>query len=132
MKRFWLYTWLIFSVSIFSCQTASNKNITVVSVEEFNTFLNDKTVQLIDVRTPKEYEVEHIENAINIDFLDEDFSKKINKLNKEKPVYIYCRSGRRSGNSSSIFLKAGFPHIYDLEGGILNWKSEGFNLSTNK
>jgi rhodanese-related sulfurtransferase len=131
MKRFCLYTWLILSVSIYSCQTASNKNIVLVPVEEFNTFLNDKTIQLIDVRTPKEFEVEHIENAININFFDEDFLKKVNKLNKEKPVYIYCRSGRRSAKSSSVFLKAGFQHIYDLEGGILNWKSEGYKLLTN-
>lgn len=132
MKRFLLYIWLILSVSIFSCQTTSNKNITVVPVEEFNTFLKDKTIQLIDVRTPEEFQVEHIENAVNINFFDEDFSEKINKLNKEKPVYIYCASGVRSGKSSEVFLEAGFTHIYDLEGGILNWKSEGFKLSSNK
>jgi rhodanese-related sulfurtransferase len=132
MKRFLKYIWLILGVSVFNCQTAPHKNVTVVPVEEFNALLNDKTIQLIDVRTPKEFEDEHIENAININFFDEDFTEKINKLNKEKPVYIYCRSGKRSGSSSEVFLKAGFIHIYDLEGGILNWKSEGFKVSTKK
>tara|TARA_R110002049_G_scaffold44064_2_gene129180 strand:+ start:639 stop:1007 length:369 start_codon:yes stop_codon:yes gene_type:complete len=120
------------SIFVFSCQTASDKNITVVPPKEFNMLLNDKTVQLIDVRTPKEFNVEHIENAKNINFFDEDFFEKINKLNKEEPVYIYCRSGKRSGKSAALFKKAGFTQIYDLEGGILNWKSEGYKLSTNK
>tara|TARA_R110000868_G_scaffold212645_3_gene462523 strand:- start:1455 stop:1853 length:399 start_codon:yes stop_codon:yes gene_type:complete len=132
MKRFFLYTWAILSVFVFSCQTAPDKNITRVTPKEFNAFLEDKTIQLIDVRTPKEFKEEHIENAININFFDEDFSNKINKLNKEQPVYIYCRSGKRSGKSAAEFKKAGFTQIYDLEGGLLNWKSEGFVLSSNK
>lgn len=132
MRRFFLYIWSILSVSVFSCQTATDKNISIVPPKEFNTFLNDKTIQLIDVRTPKEFKAEHIENAENINFFDEDFSKKINKLNKEKPVYIYCRSGKRSGKSTAQFKKLGFAHIYDLEGGLLSWKSEGYKVITSE
>lgn len=100
--------------------------------KEFDRFLNDVTIQLIDVRTPKEFKAEHIKNAKNINFFDEDFSKKINKLNKEKPVYIYCRSGKRSGKSAEQFKKLGFTHIYDLKGGILNWKSKNYKVVVSK
>lgn len=131
MKRSILYVCLMLSVCIFSCQTMTEKNIRQVTTNEFNTLLEDKTIQLIDVRTPKEFEIEHIENAKNINFFDEDFSNKINKLNKEKPVYIYCRSGKRSGKSAAEFKKAGFTQIYNLEGGLLNWKSEGLNVTGN-
>lgn len=132
MKRFLLYICSILSIAIFSCQSTTDKNIKRLPPNELNTFLKDKTIQLIDVRTPKEFEEEHIENAENINFYDEDFTIKINKLNKDEPVYVYCRSGKRSGKSAKEFKKLGFTKIYDLEGGILNWKSEGFKVSANK
>jgi len=119
-------------VSVFSCQTKTdNHNFRAVPPEEFNTFLKDSTIQLIDVRTPKEFKLEHIENAENINFFDEDFFNQISKLNKNKPVYIYCRSGKRSGKSAAEFKKAGFTQIFNLEGGLLNWKSEGLSITCN-
>lgn len=112
------------SVSLFNCQS-SNENITQLSPKEFQSFLNEE-IQLVDVRTPKEFNTDHINYAENINFLSEDFSNSIDKLDKEKPVFIYCRSGKRSGKSVSDFQKVGFTKIYELEGGILKWKSEGF------
>ncbi len=130
MKPYLLHIYFMISISIFSCQTTRDNDIIKVVPEEFNMFLKDKTVQLIDVRTPKEFEIEHIKNAENINILDEDFSKKINKLNKDQPVYIYCRSGKRSAKSAAEFKKAGFNKVYELEGGLLNWKS--YELSVTK
>ena len=127
MKQFLIFICFVVSVSVFNCQTPSDKNVTQLSPKELEVFLDDN-IQLIDVRTPDEFNLEHINQAININFFDEDFSKTIDTLDKKNPIFIYCRSGKRSGNSISEFQKAGFTKIYELEGGILNWKSEGFEI----
>ena len=64
----------------------------------------------------------------NIDFLSDSFEKNIEKLDKTKPVVVYCRSGGRSAKCSKQMLEAGFVKIYDLEGGITKWIYEGFEL----
>ena len=73
----------------------------------------------------------HIYNAQNINFLGSTFTEDIKKLNKKDPIIIYCRSGKRSAKSIKKLLKAGFTEIYDLEGGILKWKKDGYKLNTN-
>ncbi len=80
-----------------------------------------KKVQLIDVRTPNEYKSGHIKGARNIDFYSREFNVKFNKLNKEKAVYLYCRSGSRSRHSAKKLTAMGFTEIYDLKGGILRY-----------
>jgi len=85
-------------------------------------------MQLVDVRTPNEYKSGHITNAININYYDQDFSAQISKLNKSKPIYVYCRSGVRSKYSSQILKKLGFKKIYNLKGGILNWNANKLPL----
>ena len=72
---------------------------------------------LIDVRTPKEYVQGHIQNAINIDFLATSFEEELNKLDKQIPIYLYCRSGKRSSMAVKTAKKLGFRHIFHLDGG---------------
>lgn len=106
----------------------------IVTPEEMQTILNSEDVQLIDVRTPEEYSEGHIENSQNIDYKSPTFGEDILVLDKTKPVIVYCKSGKRSGNSSKILMKAGFVKVYDLEGGILEWKEQGLEVvadSTN-
>ena len=130
MKRFIIVICMLLSVFVFNCQTTTNKKVTRLTPEEFQSSLNNNSVQLIDVRKPSEYVTGYIPNAVNIDFLSDDFTSNIDKLNKQKPVYIYCRSGKRSGKSAIEFEKAGFTKIYDLEGGILNWMSKGLPIES--
>ncbi len=88
----------------------------------------NKKVQLIDIRRPEEFSAGHIKNAKNIDFYSADFEKlMIQELDREQPVYIYCRSGGRSGKAATKLSALGYT-IYDLEGGILDWKSQNFEL----
>ena len=125
INRFLFLASLIF---VFGCKKIPENNgqTKVISQEEMQTLLQLDDVQLVDVRTPKEFSDGYIENAINIDFLSPDFDKGIQRLDKEKPVIVYCRSGKRSGKSVSEFKEAGFNTIYELEGGLLNWRSEGY------
>ena len=95
---------------------------------DFKTNIENKSVQLIDVRTPKEFKEGHIKNAGNIDFYESDFLAQMNKLDKNKPLYIYCRSGGRSGKAAKQLKEQGFTEVYDLQGGILDWKKNNFEL----
>jgi len=73
---------------------------------------------LFDVRTEKEYDLEHIAKSQNIDVRSPNFDQEIIKLDKEKPVLVYCRSGKRSAKCAEKLKDAGFVKIYDLSGGI--------------
>ena len=93
--------------------------VELISPKDLNAKLGD--IQLIDIRTPGEYTGGYIEGAININFFDSDFNDQMAKLNKDKELYIYCRSGNRSGKAAKRLKDQGFTKIYDLQGGILNW-----------
>ena len=94
--------------------------ITLLSPSEFKE--KSKDHQIIDVRTPSEFKDGFIEGAKNINLKDDDFAKEITSLDKDKPVYIYCRSGHRSGIAAKKMIDLGFKEVYDLQGGILNWE----------
>jgi len=99
----------------------SHNNIKILSSEEFNDRVSDKKVQLVDVRTPREFQAGHIKNATNINYNSSAFEPEFNKLDKTKPLYIYCRSGVRSRHATFKLAHLGFLEIYDLRGGILRW-----------
>ena len=109
-----LFFHLLFQSSIFT-----------ISVDLFYLKLSSENL-LIDVRTPEELKEGHIEGALNISVLSGDFKKKINELPKEAPVYIYCRSGKRSKKAAIQMDSLGFKKIFDIEGGYIAWKK--FNL----
>ena len=110
----------IFS-AIFGKKSLQNEFITVLSPEEFRMKVENKKVQLIDVRTPREFTSGHIKGAKNIDFFSGKFITSFNALKKDKPVYVYCRSGSRSRQTANKIANLGFKEIYDLKGGILNY-----------
>lgn len=84
--------------------------------------------QLIDIRTPDEFSDGHIKDAKNINFYDADFIDQIQvNIDKSEPVYLYCRSGGRSGKAASKLSEMGFK-VYDLDGGIIDWDSNQFEI----
>ena len=78
-------------------------NIHIVEKEDFQILLN-KDVQLIDVRTPNEYSSGFIANAENINFKSKNFLSQISKLDKSKPLLLYCSAGGRSANFYNIWI----------------------------
>lgn len=104
-----------------SVEQISETNYKVVSQTEFKTLIKAGNGQLLDVRTPGEFNAGHIKNADNIDFTGSDFREKVATLDREKPVLIYCHSGNRSGKASLILKELGFKEVYDLQGGYSNW-----------
>jgi rhodanese-related sulfurtransferase len=113
----------------FACtgQRASTKFTEVLPVGDYKALLSEKQgeVQLLDVRTAREYAAGHIEGAQNLDVLDKSsFAEGIQRLDPAKPVMLYCRSGRRSANASALLEKKGFTEIYDLKGGFVAWSAQ--------
>ncbi|MFZ1236177.1 MAG: rhodanese-like domain-containing protein [Prevotella sp.] len=119
-----LITVLIASFS--SCASSStNGKLITMNVQDFEKAISVNQTQLVDVRTAAEYAQGHIDKSINIDVTQAGFLEQAKaKLNKEKPVYVYCHSGRRSLGAAKILAKAGFD-VYDLSGGIQNWTVQG-------
>lgn len=108
--------------TLVACNAQQKDNIEILSATEFKKAVTNKEVQLVDVRTPEEFKEGEIDDALNIDFLqNESFTTQFEKLDKEEPVYIYCRSGNRSGKAANQLQKMGFKEIYDLEGGYMNY-----------
>ncbi len=86
---------------------------------------NDPNAFILDVRTPEEVAEGYIPNAINIDiYLGPDFLAELEKLDKNKNYYVYCRSGNRSGQACAIMNSLGFENAYNLEGGFMHWEGD--------
>lgn len=81
---------------------------------------------VVDVRTPQEFAEGHVPGAINLPV--ENVVQWADTLPKDKPVYLYCRSGNRSRQAAEYLKKKGYTNLYNLEGGILAIQREGFPL----
>lgn len=97
-----------------------------LSQEEWSEQLeNDDNAVILDVRTPQEVEDGYIPDSVFIDFyLGQEFLSEIEKLDKDKNYYVYCRSGNRSGQACSLMKSMGFENTFNLEGGFMNWEGE--------
>ena len=81
--------------------------------------------QILDVRTPDEYNEIRIPNSINIDFYNSgDFMQKLQILDKNRSYYVYCRTGSRSATTCELMKEMGFTKTYNLLGGITEWNGE--------
>ena len=113
-----------FSVFVF-CACLSGQ-IRSVNVDEFEKqLIATKAEQLIDVRTPQEFEKYRIVSAKNFNVNSSDFRSQIAKLDKAKPVLVYCLSGNRSKSALAALRDAGFKTVYELAGGINSWSRAG-------
>ncbi|TXN37388.1 rhodanese-like domain-containing protein [Flagellimonas hymeniacidonis] len=107
-----------------SCQPEQESFIKKIDKETLIAEVMGKDVQLIDVRTPKEYSEGYIDDAVNFNFKDSIiFINQISTLNKEESVYLYCRRGTRSNNAALLLKSRGFKKIYDYTGGYQDWSA---------
>lgn len=122
MKRI-AYILLLF-VLISGC--TQSQNITSLNAAQFEKHMKEKADKIIlDVRTAGEYADGHIPGAVMIDYYKNDFRQQINKLDKSKPVFVYCASGVRSSSAAKILVQSGFTEVYNLQGGINAWHRSG-------
>ena len=128
-----LFVLMAFMVFNYSCKEkeVTTRQIEVISPEEMQELSQIEGMQVEDVSTPEEYEEGYIEVFQNIDFFSDTLTQEIEKLDKSKPVIVYCRSGRRSADCAKQLKEKGFVKIYDLEGGITKWEFEGYEIKVN-
>ncbi|OCB70674.1 thioredoxin [Flavobacterium piscis] len=120
---------LIVSVVFISCNDKKSSSFESLHPKEFAEKI--KTTdhpQILDVRTPDEFESEHIDKAKNVNWNSDDFEAKAASYDKSKPVFVYCLSGGRSKKAAAKLKELGFNTVYELDGGFLNWNEEGFGI----
>ncbi len=101
--------------------SCAQKDDTAIPVEKFQEEISKPDVILLDVRTKEEYDAGHLINSINLDYHGENFATQLDSLDKSKQYEVYCRSGKRSGESVKLMQEKGFKNVHHLEGGILEW-----------
>ncbi|PHS67034.1 MAG: rhodanese [Flavobacterium sp.] len=97
-----------------------------INQQEFRELIaNDANAVIIDCRSEFEWNDGVIENSKLIDIFDSHgFMNEANKMDKEKNVYVYCRSGVRSVSACQILESIGFSNTYNLLGGIMSWQGK--------
>ena len=117
-----------------SCNSKTSDNDEVSGkVEEvdavtFKNLLASGNGIVLDVRTPEEVSQGIIADAYVIDIYQSGFEEKLQSLPKDKEVYVYCAVGGRSRQAADILLNNGFSKVYNLSGGIVDWKKNGFEV----
>ena len=86
--------------------------------------MKDPNAVLLDTRTKPENDEVRIPNSTLIDLMRPDFQNEIEKLDKSKSYYVYCRSGNRSYHACRLMKNLGFEKVYNLEPGIIGWRGE--------
>ncbi|WP_010182883.1 rhodanese-like domain-containing protein [Aquimarina agarilytica] len=125
MKKIFL---LIALAIVSTCMGQQTKALQRVGFATLKNEINiSETIQLVDVRTKKEFSSGAIERAINIPIENkEKFKQQVQHLNKNKPIYVYCHSGYRSKVASAILRDLNFKYIYDFSGGWKLWSQMTF------
>jgi thioredoxin len=119
------FSLLLLSFLLISCHGQTSNAVNTIDVKLFAEKLKtNENPQLLDVRTPEEYSVEHIGNAKNVNWNGDDFVTKVNSYNKSKPIFLYCKVGGRSAQAANKLAELGFKEIYNLDGGIMKWNVE--------
>tara|TARA_Y100001933_G_scaffold254617_1_gene296451 strand:- start:365 stop:736 length:372 start_codon:yes stop_codon:yes gene_type:complete len=108
-----LFVFILFSNNV-NCQRNTNQ----IGNSKLVELMAKEDIQILDVRTEKEFKDGAIEGAVNIDFWDPDFERKVlSRLNKRRTTVVYCAAGGRSEMAYKLLAKKGFKSLYDLKGG---------------
>jgi rhodanese-related sulfurtransferase len=124
MKHKITFATFLFLFTFYAIQCRQTAGDDYITAEKFLS-LNDTTAILLDVRTKSEYQEGHLENSILMNLRGPDFAEKVNKLDKDKTYYVYCRSGMRSRTAVNIMRKRGFLNAYNIKGGIIQLTKKG-------
>ena len=117
--------YFFFLLTLLSC-TAGDAQSKLDAAQTKKMLQNDRSVQLVDLRTPVEIQqTGKIEGALTINFNDPAFQAQIARLDKTRPVLLYCAAGGRSGRASTQLVNMGFQKVYDYAGGMNDWKAKG-------
>jgi len=111
-------------------ETGISEIIQISAEEVYVIITEEKDFLILDVRTIEEYSEGHIEGSKLIPV--SELGSRLNELPQDKPIIVYCRSGNRSNTAANILIENGFKKIYDMGGGILEWKKNSFPLAVEE
>ena len=107
-----------------ACSIQAPITSTNLTPEEAYDLISQQQVTVLDVRTQEEYNSGHIPDALLLPV--SELESRLNGLNSSDHILVYCRSGYRSEEAAHILVANNFIHVYNLEGGILQWQAQGF------
>ena len=111
---------------LMSCAQSSTSASQVLNAAAYKEAINAKNIQVLDVRTAAEFNAGHIQNALQANWLDQkEFANRTQHLDKNLTVYVYCQVGARSASAQAALEAKGY-NVINLEGGLSNWKMNGF------
>lgn len=138
MKKTILLSTLALALFTISCGTSQNNTpetaitnnevIVTVDAKTFSELSSSQPGTILDVRTPEEWAEGTLKGATKINYKGDTFEQDIETLDKNIPVYVYCRSGGRSASAADVLKEKGFTKIYNLDGGITSWQENGFEV----
>ncbi len=132
MRRLIIIT-VLFALLLASCGGTATQQIgTATPQQAYETIQanqGDPNFELIDVRTPEEYQSGKIAGAVDIDFYAADFQQQLSRLDRGKQYLIYCHTGNRSGQTLTIMKDLGFENVEDIGGGIAAWARQGLPIA---
>src|SRR5688572_23018744 len=108
MKKYFSQITLLIGMLLFASCTEAQKKADLSATTFSQRTKEQANITILDVRTPREYAGGHLKNSLNIDWEGDAFEKGIAQIDKQKPVYIYCHSGRRSAAAANEMRKMGF------------------------
>jgi len=115
-----------------SCH-AQPATITKMKPDEFEKAIAGNNMQVLDVRTAAEFNAGHIKSSLQADWTNQQqFLDRIQHVDKDKPVYIYCLVGGRSASAAEWMRNNGFKNVVELMGGINAWKTAARPLEGNR
>jgi len=131
MNKFLFVFLTIAAMTFSSCSDGQDKKTNLTATEFAEKMKALPAANIVDVRTPEEYEKGHIVNAVNIDWNGDNFEQKISSLDKSKPVFVYCLSGGRSAMAAEVMRGKGFKQVFEMRGGFMKWRAANLPETTD-
>ena len=112
---------IFYPFAMFGSDKSSAPAFQNLAPAQFAEGLRQPGAVLVDVRRPDEFAQGHLPGAVNIEVTAPDFSQRVASLDQAVPTYVYCRSGARSAKAAEQMAQAGFEHVTNMLGGVLDW-----------
>lgn len=119
-------SFMFFAFLIFVGSSVSASQVKNLDAMQASQLLQDKSVFLLDVRTPMEFGQARLDGA-NLIPIDQ-FLKREREVPKNRPILIYCAVGSRSNQVARYLAQRGYPQVYNLYGGIVSWQRQGLSV----
>lgn len=117
---------LLLFTNLFCNAQNDNAEKKQVDASEFEKGITQPGIQVLDVRTAGEFKSGHIAHAMQANWLDKkEFTQRIQYVNKDEPIYIYCQVGGRSAAAANWLRNNGYKRVIELSGGLNAWRSQG-------